>query len=202
MRKESINASAELPYPLTLDIHSIGLTDQQFYKLCRDNRDLRIELTSQGELLIMAPTGSKTGWRNAKLTSRVTVWSEKDGTGLVFDSSTGFTLPNGAKRSPDVAWINNGKWNALSQEEQEWFAPICPDFVIELRSAEDRLIILQDKMREYIENGAKLGWLIDPITKMVYIYRRDQPVEQLQNPETISGEAVLSEFTLSLRDIW
>lgn len=201
MSKETI-ISSETPFPIKLDIHSIGLTDEQFNKLCRDNKDLRIELTSNGELIIMPPTGSKTGWRNAKLTTRLTNWAEIDGTGLTFDSSTGFKLPNGAKRSPDVSWILKERWENLTDEEQEGFAPIIPDFVIELKSSDDRLTVVQEKMKEYIDNGVKLGWLFDPTTKSVYVYKDDKTVEQLNNPTTISGEPILKGFILKLSDIW
>jgi Uma2 family endonuclease len=202
MSKEHQHQFTEKPYPITIDVHSVGLTDEQFYKLCQDNRDLRIELTSRGELIIMPPTGSKTGWRNSKLNARIAVWSERDETGITFDSSTGFTLPNGAKRSPDVSWIRIERWEALTEEEQEGFAPICPDFVAELRSTEDRLSTLQDKMKEYIENGARLGWLFDPHTRSLFIYRPGQPVEHLQNPETISGDPELPGFMLNVNEIW
>jgi Uma2 family endonuclease len=202
MTKEPTNLNPEAIYPVTLDIHSIGLTNEQFHKLCRDNRDLRFELTAHGELIIMSPTGSKTGWRNAKLVTRVTVWSEKDGSGLTFDSSTGFTLPNGAKRSPDAAWIKTERWESLTEEEQDGFAPMCPDFVIELRSPDDRLSTLEDKMKEYIDNGAKLGWLFDPQTKSVYIYRPGQPRQHLQNPETISGDPELPGLIIIATEIW
>ncbi|MBI2876469.1 MAG: Uma2 family endonuclease, partial [Candidatus Tectomicrobia bacterium] len=164
-----------MPSLVTLDVHSVGLSDEQFHRLCQNNRDLRIELTAQGELIIMPPTGSKTGWRNAKIIHRLTAWAEQDRSGLTFDSSTGFTLPNGAKRSPDAAWIRRERWEALTEEEQEGFAPICPDFVLELRSPADKLSMVQDKMHEYMENGAQLGWLIDPKERRVYVYRPGQP---------------------------
>jgi Uma2 family endonuclease len=192
----------ETLFPLALDVHSVKLTDEQFYRLCQDNRDLRIELTVQGELIIMPPTGSKTGWRNAKLIHRLTAWAERDGSGLTFDSSTGFSLPNGAKRSPDAAWVRREKWDALTEEEQEGFAPLCPDFVVELRSPADPLSTLQDKMMEYIANGAQLGWLIDPTTKRIYVYRQGQPTECLENPETIEGDPVLPDFILDMKEIW
>jgi len=188
--------------PLTLDVRSIGLTDAQFYRLCRDNPELRFELTARRELVIAAPTGSKTGWRNSKLNQRLANWVEQDGTGLSFDSSTGFSLPNGAKRSPDASWLRRERWDALSEREQEGFAPLCPDFVVELRSPEDRLSVLQEKMSEYLENGAQLGWLIDPADKCVYLYRPGQPAERLQEEATIGGEPVLPGFVLSLADIW
>src|SRR5258706_8328553 len=151
-----------------LNVQSVNLTDEQFYRLCSDNRDLRFELTATRELLIMSPTGSKTGWRNARITQRLATWSELDGTGL---SSAGFTLPNGAKRSPDGSCVRREVWEALSDEQQDEFAPICPDFAIELRSPTDSLADLQEKMREYIDNGTRLGWLFDPKSRQAYIYR-------------------------------
>jgi len=192
----------DTPRTLTLNFQSIEPTDEQFYQLCRDNPDVRFELTAQRELVIMAPTGSKTGWRNSRLNQRLANWAEQDGTGLCFDSSAGFALPNGAKRSPDASWVKRERWDALSEEQQEGFAPLCPDFVVELRSPEDRLSALQDKMSEYIENGAQLGWLIDPTEKCVYIYRPGQEAERVQTPETISGDPVLPRFVLDLSEIW
>jgi Uma2 family endonuclease len=188
--------------PVAVDVHSLQLTDEQFLRLCRDNRDLRFELTAGGELIIMPPTGSMTGWRNADINYQLTAWAKGDGTGLTFDSSTGFRLPNGAKRSPDAAWIKRDRWDALAEQEKEGFAPICPDFVLELRSPDDRLPSLQDKTLEYVENGARLGWLIDPKARRVYVYRPGQPVECLEQPEAVSGDPTLSGFVLKLKDLW
>ena len=190
------------PHSLVLKVQSVDLTDEQFYRLCADNRDLRFELTAVGELLIMSPTGSKTGWRNAKITHRLATWSEQDGTGVYFDSSAGFTLPNGAKRSPDGAWVRREAWEALTAEQQDRYAPICPDFTIELRSPTDTLADLQEKMKEYIENGTQLGWLFDPKNKRVYIYRPNQPPEQVENPSSICGDPVLPGFVFDPGDIW
>ena len=150
----------------------------------------------------MPPAGSKTGLRNARLKSRLANWADIDGTGVCFDSSTGFTLPNGAKYSPDSAWIRRARWDALTNQEQESFAPLCPDFVIELRSHSDSLSRLQNKMQEYLENGTQLGWLIDPIKRQVYIYRSKLDVEVLDDPETVSGEPLLSGFILNLQELW
>jgi Uma2 family endonuclease len=202
MTREIVEPVASMSLPIALDIHSVHLSDEQFYQLCRNNRDLRLELTAEGELIIMPPTGSLTGWRNAKINYKLTAWAETDGSGLTFDSSTGFTLPNGAKRSPDAAWIIRERWDVLTEKEQQGFAPICPDFVAELRSPDDSLSTLQEKMAEYIENGAQLGILFDPKTKRVHIYRPGQPVETLENPESISGEPILAGFRLSLKDVW
>jgi Uma2 family endonuclease len=190
------------PSWLMLNVESVHLTDGQFYRLCQDNPDLRFELTAQRELVIMSPTGSKTGWRNSKINQRLANWAEEDGTGISFDSSTGFTLPNGAKRSPDAAWIRREVWEALTDEQQEEFAPICPAFVIELRSPKDSLAGLQDKMKEFIGSGAELGWLFDPKNKRAYIYRPNQPVECLENPSTLSGDPVLGGFVFDPSEIW
>jgi len=178
------------------------LSEQEFYDFCRLNPELRIELTSDGDLIIMPPTGMKTGNRNALLTYYTTAWAIKDGTGLIFDSSSVVTLPNGAKRSPDVSWIRKERWERLSEAEQDRFSPICPDFIVELRSPTDAVKTLQAKMQEYIENGAQLGWLIDPFERKVYVYQPDQPVKVLDDPATVSGESVLSGFTLDVQEIW
>lgn len=191
-----------LPGPVLLNIKSLKLTEKQFELLCRDNRDMRIELTAQGELVIMSPTGMKTGWRNSKLTQWMANWAERDGTGICCDSSTLFTLPNGAKRSPDVSWIRQERVDALTDDQQESFAPICPDFVLELRSPSDTVRFVQQKMDEYMANGAQLGWMIDPYTKRVFIYRPDQPVECLENPESVAGDPILPGFHLNVREIW
>jgi Uma2 family endonuclease len=186
----------------TVNFKSIRLTAEQFEQLCSDNRDLRLELTFEGELIVMPPAGSKTGLRNARLIQRLANWTDADGTGLCFDSSTGFTLPNGAKYSPDSAWIRRDRWDALTNQEQDSFAPLCPDFVIELKSSSDTLSRLRNKMQEYIENGAHLGWLIDPVKRQVHIYRPDHDVEVLDNPETVSGEPLLNGFVLNLPELW
>jgi len=188
--------------PLTLDTRSAGLTDEQFSRLCADNPELRLELTAERRLVIMSPTGSKTGWRNHRLALRLGTWAETDDTGLAFDSSAGFTLPNGAKRSPDASWILRERWESLSEEQQEDFAPLCPDFVVELRSPRDRLSTLQAKLEEYIQDGAKLGWIIDPKSRCVFVYRPGQAVERLENPSGLSGEAVLPGFVFNVSEIW
>ncbi|MBI1929279.1 Uma2 family endonuclease [Candidatus Poribacteria bacterium] len=178
------------------------MSDDDFFEFCQLNRDLRIELTSEGDLIIMPPTGGETGKRNFTLTGLFSPWVEANGTGIGFDSSTGFTLPNGAKRSPDLAWIKRSRWETLTEEERKKFPPLCPDFVVELRSWTDALDKLQEKMGEYIANGALLGWLIDPKEKKVYIYRPSAEVCCLENPDTISGDPVLPGFVLDLRRIW
>lgn len=192
----------ELRTPFKLNMRATRLTEEQFVQLCQENRDLRFELTADKELVIRAPTGSETGRRSGELFYSLTVWAKKDGTGLSFDSSTGFTLPNGAIRSPDASWVSRERWQALTSEQRRGFAPLCPDFVLELRSPTDQLSPLQEKMQEYIDNGARLGWLIDPAQKRVYIYRPNQPIEQLDNPSSLSGELLLPGFVLDLNEIW
>jgi len=180
----------------------LELTDDQFFALCQLNRDLRIERTARGELVIMPPTGWKTGERNAEITLQLRTWAKQDGTGVVTDSSAGFKLPNGADRSPDGAWIRHERLVTLTPEQQEKFLPLCPDFVIELRSPTDSLTLLLAKMQEYLDNGVRLGWLIDPIQRRVYVYRPQLPIEILENPDTVSGDPVLPGFTLDLCEIW
>jgi Uma2 family endonuclease len=192
----------EIP-PLVLRLAPvIEVSDQQFFELCQLNRDLRIERTSQGDLVIMPPTGGETGRMNFELTALFGRWVHADGSGVGFDSSTGFTLRNGANRSPDLAWVKRQRWEALTQEQRRGFAPLCPDFVLELRSPSDSLAYVQAKMREYLDNGAQLGWLIDPIEKKVYVYRPQAPVECLDDPPTLSGDPVLPGFVIDLRRVW
>jgi Uma2 family endonuclease len=181
---------------------STALSEDQFYDLCRANPDIKIERTAQGELVFTPPTGGETGRRNAKLTSRFVVWNEDTNLGEVFDSSTCFKLPNGADRSPDVAWVRHERWDALPAEAREKFPPIAPDFVLELMSPSDELPAAQAKLQEYRGNGVQLGWLINRRQKQVEIYRAGQPVETLEAPERLSGEAVLPGFSLSLSGVW
>jgi Uma2 family endonuclease len=178
------------------------ISDDDFFAFCRQNDELRIEMTKEGHVIIMPPTTSETGRKNFNLVVEFGIWAKTDKTGVGFDSSSGFTLPNGAKRSPDVSWIRRERWNALTDAQKNKFAPICPDFVVELRSKTDLLKDLQDKMQEYIENGAELGWLIDATSKKIYVYRPDEAVETLDNPEKISGEPLLRNFELDLKEIW
>ncbi len=186
----------------TLNLETIDLSDEQFFQLCQNNRDLRFERNFNGELVIMSPAGGETSNRNAGLTAQLWIWNQQYKLGKVFDSSGGFKLPNGADRSPDASWIPLEKWNQLTPEQQKKFLPLCPDFVIELRSASDHLKTLQNKMKEYQENGTRLGWLIDPQNKTVEIYRSNQEVEILENPLTLSGENILPQFTLNLEQVW
>ncbi|MEL7034594.1 MAG: Uma2 family endonuclease [Cyanobacteria bacterium J06592_8] len=182
----------------TLNLESVQLTDEQFFRLCRDNRDLKFERNANGDLLIMSPTGGETGRTNFEIAVDLGIWNRQTQLGVAFDSSTGFTLPNGADRSPDAAWIPLERWNALTSEQRQQFIPLCPDFVIELRSASDRLTTLQDKMQEYIENGTRLGWLINPQDRQVEISRQNKEVQVLESPKSLSGEDVLPGFILNL----
>ncbi|MDZ7964010.1 MAG: Uma2 family endonuclease [Nostoc sp. DedSLP03] len=189
--------------PLTVNFPSlVQMTKEQFYEFCQANRDLRIERTANGEVIIMPPAFSDTGNRNFNIAAQLGYWTEQDGTGIGFDSSTGFTLPNGAIRSPNASWIELERWNALTDAQKASFAPICPCFVIELRSSSDRPIKLQEKMQEYIDNGASLGWLIDRQNRKVYIYRPNREVEILENPEAVNGNPELPGFILRMGKIW
>ena len=189
--------------PLVLRLGpAVDLSEDQFFTLCQINHELRIERNAAGELLIMPPAGSGTGDRNAEITMQLRLWAKRDGTGIAFDSSAGFTLSNGATRSPDASWIARSRWEGLTREQRERFAPLCPDFVLELRSPSDRLRDLQDKMQEYLANGARLGWLVDPGPRHVYVYRPAAPVERLEHPDTVSGDPVLPGFVLDLHEIW
>jgi Uma2 family endonuclease len=181
---------------------SLKFTDDKFVEMVAANKDLRLELSAQGELSIMSPTGGETGDRNLELGGQVWFWNRQNGLGKAFDSSTGFKLPNGATRSPDVSWIKIARWNALTPEQRKRFLPLCPDFVIELVSESDDLADTQAKMREYIANGLRLGWLINPKDKQVEIYRQNQEIEVLQSPANLSGEDVLPGFILDLQPIF
>jgi Uma2 family endonuclease len=188
---------------ITLNLNSIiKLTSEQFYQLCEENPDLKLERSANGELIAMPPTGGETGKRNVKVTTQLDLWNEQTELGEVFDSSTGFTLPNKADRSPDASWVEKSRWSALTPEQREKFIPLCPDFVIELVSPSDSLKKSQEKMQEYMENGCRLGWLINRKKREVEIYRPGQDVEVLQSPLTLSGENVLPGFVLNLQKIW
>lgn len=180
----------------------IDLTDEAFYQLCRNNSDLRFERTAKGELIIMPPVGGEGGKREADLIIDLGTWNRQAQLGVVFSSSAGFKLPNGANRSPDAAWVSQARWDALSPEQRRRFPPLAPDFVIELRSETDELETLQAKMREYIENGVRLGWLLDPKTRQVEIYRPNQMPEILENPDSLSEEDLLPGFVLDLSRIF
>ncbi|MGE0132151.1 MAG: Uma2 family endonuclease [Blastocatellales bacterium] len=194
----------EVPQPLVLHLGRVvqRMSDDEFFDFCMKHPDLRIERTSEGDLIIMPPTGGETGRSNFKLSGHFYNWVEADGSGEGFDSSTEFKLPNGAHRSPDVAWVRRERWEALTPEQRRKFPPLCPDFVIELRSNTDRLGMLKDKMQEYIDNGARLGWLIDPIERKVWVYRPDVEAERLDNPATVSGDPELPGYVLPMDRVW
>jgi Uma2 family endonuclease len=180
----------------------IHLTDDQLFELCQLNRDWRIEYTAQGELIVMPPTGWETGSQNVEITFQLRLWTRGDQTGIASDSSTGFKLPNGATRSPDAAWVRRSRLIGLTREQKQKFLPLCPDFVIELRSPTDNLQTVLNKMQEYMDNGAELGWLLDPLTRRVHVYRPQRPSEILEAPATVSADPLLPGFVLDLQKIW
>lgn len=181
---------------------TLQLTDEVFAQLCQQNPNLRLERTAQGELIAMSPAGSESGRQNLSLSAQLWQWNQQAKLGVAFDSSAGFTLPNGAIRSPDAAWIEKTCWERLTPEQRRKFAPLCPDFVLELKSPSDELSTLQAKLREYMDNGAQLGWLIDSENQQVYCYRAEQPVQRLDQPSALSGETVLPNFVMDLTLIW
>ncbi|MDB9312085.1 Uma2 family endonuclease [Spirulina sp. CS-785/01] len=182
---------------------SLKLSQADFMRLVLANQDLRLERTATGELVVNPPTGGETGRRNRRLTGECDRWIEENPElGEGFDSSTGFILPNGAIRSPDVSWVSRERWESLTPEQREGFIPLCPDFVVELRSKSDNLATLREKMQEYLDNGTQLGWLIDPQTRPVEVYRPQQAVEVLENPTVLSGEGVLLGFRFNVSRIW
>ena len=198
LKTNSETLSLQLPKAIGLYVNQ-----EQFAALAIANQDLQLERTAQGELIVNPPTGWETGKRNSSITGQLDRWDEKnENLGQVFDSSTAFILPNGATRSPDASWISQARWDALTPEQKGTFANICPDFVVELRSGSDSLKPLQEKMQEYMDNGAKLGWLIDPQNRQVEIYRLGLELEILANPTELSGEEVLPGFVLNLRRVW
>ncbi|MEG4275101.1 MULTISPECIES: Uma2 family endonuclease [unclassified Microcoleus] len=188
---------------ITLNLNSIiKLTSEQFYQLCEENPDLKLERNANGELIVMPPTGGETGKTNSTANAQIWTWNDRTELGEVFDSSTGFTLPNKADRAPGASWVEKSRWSALTPEQREKFIPLCPDFVIELVSPSDSLKKSQEKMQEYMENGCRLGWLINRKKREFEIYRPGQDVEVLQSPLTLSGENVLPGFVLNLQKIW
>jgi Uma2 family endonuclease len=191
---------ATLEAPLVLSMRRPAkLTDDQFVAFCQQNGDLRIERTAEGDLVIMPPAWTETGIKNAEMNRQLANWALQDGTGRVIDSSGGFKLPNGAERSPDAAWVLRDRLLSLTPEQRRRFIPLCPDFVVELRSSSDRLAPVKKKMEEYMANGARLGWLLDPRKRQVHIYRPDVPVERLDDPATLSGDPVLPGFVLDVQ---
>jgi len=188
---------------LTLNLSPlITLSRADFIRLCAANPELKLERTAQGELVIMSPTGGETGNLNFEIAGEVYLWNRQSGRGKSFDSSTGFSLPSGSDRSPDLAWIPIEKWEALDPSVRQGFLPLCPDFVVEILSPTDSWIQTQAKMQEYMDNGCRLGWLLDPKAKRVMIYRQGQAPQLVEDPETLSGEDVLPGFTLPIRKIW
>ncbi len=191
------------PFGVVLRLRPVvELSGDQLLELSSLNDDLRLELTAEGELIVMTPAGGESGRRNMKLAIRVGNWSESDGTGVAFDSSTGFTLPNGAIRAPDASWVERSRYETLTPEQREKYLPLCPEFVIELRSPSDALGTLREKMVEYMENGARLGLLLDPASKRVYVYKPGEPVRELADPEEVSADPVLPGFVLRPREVW
>ena len=201
-----MSATLDISVPKPVVVHfepsQLRMNDEEFFRFCQLNPELRIERTSGGDIIVMAPTGGKTGRRNARLIAAFVNWAEKDGSGQFFDSSTEFILPNGAGRAPDLSWIKNDRWFALTEKQQEQFPPLCPNFVVELRSPTDRLETLKTKMQEYAENGAELGWLIDPRERKVHIFRPGLDPEVLDNPQQVSGEPLLKGFVLDVQVLW
>ena len=198
----TLNISVPEPVVVHFEPSKLRMNDDEFFNFCQLNPKLRIERTSAGDIIVMAPTGGKTGRGNAKLIVAFGGWAEKDGRGQVFDSSTEFILPNRAGRAPDVSWVRNERWEALTEKQQEQFPPLCPDFVVELRSPTDRLKTLIKKMEEYIANGAQLAWLIDPVERKVHIYRPGAPVEVIDDAKQVSGEPLLKGFVLDVQPLW
>lgn len=193
------------PQESHLTIHlspAVELTDEQFFELCQINRDLRLERTAKGDIIVMAPAGGETSNRNSSITGQLYSWTKLDGTGAAFDSSAGFKLPNGAERSPDAAWISRERLAQLTREQKRKFIPLCPEFVVELLSPTDSLTAAKGKMAEYIESGARLGWLIAPESRCVYVYRPGVPVVELKDVTDVSADPELHGFTLDLSDVW
>jgi len=202
MARMPLTKEEALPMKLVLNVESVGLTEEQFFQLCSDNRDLRMELTAQKELIVMSPVGLKSNWRETVLSTRLMNWAEVDGTGIALGPSGGYTLPNSAIRGPDASWIRRERLSGFTEEELEKFAHLCPDFAAEIMSPSDTLRETQGKMAEYVANGAQLGWLIDPYNARAYVYRPGQAVECLENPTTISGDPVLPAFVFNVAEIW
>ena len=190
------------PYRLVLDFSALTMTDGQFLRFCADNEFIKFELSAERELVIMPPGNPESGSQNSALTALVYNWSKQDGTGVSFDSSSLFRLPNGAVRAPDASWMARDRWEAVPRSERRRIPDVVPEFVAELRSPSDTLPDLQRKMAEYIDNGVRLGWLIDPDDKTVYVYRPGAAPQVLDDPATVSGEAVLPGFDLNLQEIW
>ena len=197
-----IETGVTLPYRLVLNIRALEMTEDQLLQLCSDNGDLRIELTANRELIIMPPNGLEGSWQEGELYLQVGNWAKQDGTGRAFGPNAGYTLPNGAVRAPDVSWMPLSRWESMRREDQTKFGHTFPDFAIELRSPSDSLREVQDKMLEYMGNGVRLGFLIDPQNRRVHVYRPGQPMEILEEPANVSADPVLPGFVLDLSAIW
>lgn len=189
--------------PVVLHTHpALDIDEEQFFEFCQQNRDWRIERSAEGDLEIMVPTGGETSDRNSEINMQIRQWAKRDGTGIAFDSNGGFVLPDGAMRSPDASWVRRERLAGLTAEQKQKFLPLCPDFVIELRSPSDPLASVEAKMREYMENGARLGWLLDPEERRAHVYKPGDPVRIPENPGRLSGDPVLPGFVLDLKPIW
>ena len=198
VREDVIFDVPDKPFAIHLPF---ALSDDELLELASLNPEVRLEVSARGDLIVMPPAGGESSRRNADVVSQLFTWSKRDGTGVVYDSSGGFRLPNGALRSPDAFWVSREKLEPLSPEQREKFLPLCPAFVVELLSPSDSLKVAQEKMREYLENGANLGWLIDVKTKQVHVYTPEGVVD-LEEPDTLSAEPVLVGFRLELSDVW
>jgi len=190
------------PWVIRMPADVVKMTDDQFFEFCQANRDLRLERTAEGDILIMPPAGFESGHLNINIASQLHCWAKRDGTGIALNSSAGFRLPNHATRNPDAAWVLKSRLKGFSREEKRKFLALCPDFVVELKSPTDRLADLEDKMEEYLENGARLGWLIDPDRRRVFVYRPGEPAQCLENPLQLAGDPVLPGFVLELKEVW
>jgi Uma2 family endonuclease len=194
-------ALAEMPLPLRFRPET-PMSDEELMRFCAANDFLRVERDANGEILVMTPAGNNTGRKNAAIISVSDAWAERDGRGYAFDSNTGFTLPDGSMRSPDAAWVQAARWNILSDRDKDRFSPICPDFIIELRSPSDNLAELESKMEQWIANGAQVGWLIDPERQVVAIYRPGDQTEVHHHPSSVQGNGVIAGFELVMARIW
>lgn len=186
----------------TINLKRFVATSDEFFDLCQANPFLHLERTANGEVIIMPPAGGETGVRNSGVIGQLWWWNERVQQGVVFDSATGFHLPNGADRSPDAAWISQERWDDLTTAQKRKFPPLCPDFVVELCSPTDEIKTVRKKMQEYIENGARLGWLIEPETRTVEIYELGEEVEILYDPQRVAGDPVLPGFSLDMKWVW
>jgi Uma2 family endonuclease len=185
-----------------INLKQFVVTSDEFFDLCQANPFFHLERTANGEVIIMPPAGGETGIRNSGVIGQLWWWNERIQQGVVFDSATGFHLPNGADRSPDAAWILQERWDALTPAQKRKFPSLCPDFVVELCSPTDNIKTVREKMQEYIDNGARLGWLIDPETRTVEIYEPSEEVETLYNPQRVAGDPVLPGFSLDMKRVW